>query len=440
MLGQKRAHEVPDYQTIPSKRSKSDSGRWRSWETSNHAGSPTQTMRNASNDTCTPEAGRTATIPLEDSRATPSRSIYFGFIHDALSANPSGLRSHEIFHWLRENRPEAFQERGEEKFRVSLQTTLSAQSNKKEPTIWKYKEGKSKGSGYIWRLPNVEQSAEGAATPHSPHDASEGSPNRDDIVASHEEVQAMASHSPHGLHPGPAPDTSVSTVLIPSRMSESDIPTARPEHDSDLPEAEFASAQKTHREGQSNMVVGPAPSTLEVEALAKEDTQRPPGVMSNASATDQETLFTSVSTHARKPNGNKTTAALHDAAIIADPECQSHRQGEACIFDNKQQLYFGRLVMQLRNLRHQREQLKQEVEGNRSALPDILGLKCKAEQMQSRAQELAQEAEEARQHADSAYQDLASAQEQAKKICSVEGELQQVEQELKEARSELRID
>ncbi|TKA24173.1 hypothetical protein B0A54_17945 [Friedmanniomyces endolithicus] len=176
-----------------------------------------------------------------------------------------------------------------------------------------------------------------------------------------------------------------------------------------MPEAEFAPTQKTHREGQSNIVVGPAPSTLEEEALAKEDTQRPPGVMSTASATDQETLFTSVSTHARKPNGNKTTAALHDAAIIADPECQSHGQDEACISENKQQLYFGRLVMQLRSLRHQREQLKQEVEGNRSALPDILGLKRKAEQLQSRAQELAQQAEEARQHADSAYQDLASA-------------------------------
>jgi len=81
----------------------------------------------------------------------------------------------------------------------------------------------------------------------------------------------MAPHSPHGLHPGPAPDTSVSTVLIPSPMSVSDIPTARPGHDSDMPEAELAPTQKTHREGQSNIVIGPAPSTLEVEALAKED-------------------------------------------------------------------------------------------------------------------------------------------------------------------------
>ncbi|KAK0267353.1 hypothetical protein LTS00_017822 [Friedmanniomyces endolithicus] len=207
-----------------------------------------------------------------------------------------------------------------------------------------------------------------------------------------------------------------------------------------MPVAEVAPTQKTHFEGQSDIVVGPGHSTLEVEALAKEDTQLPPWVMSNASATDQEPLFTSVSMHAHKPNGNRMTAALHDAAIIAGPEYQGHWQDDACISEKEQQLYFGRLVMQLRSLRHQREQLKQEVESNRSNLPNILGLERNAEQMQSRAQELARQAEEARQHADRAYQDLASAQDQAKRFSSAEGKLQQVEQELEEARSKLRID
>jgi len=434
-----RLDDVPDYQTSPSKRSKSDCERWRSWETSNHAAASAQTIGNASTHTYTPESDRTPATPLEERRATPSRSIYFGFIYDALRANPSGLRSHEILDWLHENRPEAFQERGEEKFRVSIQTTLSAQSNKKEPTIWKYKEGKLNGSGYIWTLPDAEQSAEGVAAPQSPHDASKRSPKRDGIVASDEEVQAVAPHSPDGPHPDSAPDTSVSSILVPSRTNISDIPTTRAECDSGSSEAGVAPTQKTPREGQSTVAVGPAHSTLEVEALTKEDTQRLPGVTS-ISATDQEILNTSVFTYARKPNGNGTTAAPHDVAIVAGPENRGHLQDDACMSESRQQLYFGKLVMQLRSLRHKREQLKQEVESNRNTLPDIPALKCNADQMQKRAQELAQQAEEARQEADVACRDLAGAQDEAKKVDSAEGELQQIDQELKEARSELRID
>ncbi|TKA23235.1 hypothetical protein B0A54_17974, partial [Friedmanniomyces endolithicus] len=295
-----------------------------------------------------------------------------------------------------------------------------AQSNKKEPTIWKYKEGKLNGSGYIWTLPDAEQSAEGVAAPQSPHDASKRSPKRDGIVASDEEVQAVAPHSPDGPHPDSAPDTSVSSILVPSRTNISDIPTTRAECDSGSSEAGVAPTQKTPREGQSTVAVGPAHSTLEVEALTKEDTQRLPGVTS-ISATDQEILNTSVFTYARKPNGNGTTAAPHDVAIVAGPENRGHLQDDACMSESRQQLYFGKLVMQLRSLRHKREQLKQEVESNRNTLPDIPALKSNADQMQKRAQELAQQAEEARQEADVACRDLAGAQDEAKKVDSAEG-------------------
>ncbi|TKA46341.1 hypothetical protein B0A55_13779 [Friedmanniomyces simplex] len=108
--------------------------------------------------------------------------------------------------------------------------------------------------------------------------------------------------------------------------------------------------------------------------------------------------------------------------------------------ESRQQLYFGKLVMQLRSLRHKREQLKQEAETNRNTLPDIPALKHNADRMQKRAQELAQQTEEARQRADVACRDLASAHDQAKKVDSAERELQQITQELKEARRELGID
>ncbi|KAK4901390.1 hypothetical protein LTR49_027304 [Elasticomyces elasticus] len=441
MQGQKRAHEVLGYSPSPSKRSKNDAERWRSWETSNHAAAPVQMIGGASNHTYTLESDRTPAKPLEERGATPSRSTYFGFIYDALSANPSGLRSHEIFEWLRENRPIAFKERGEEKFRVSIQTTLSAQSNKKEPTIWKYKEGKSNGSGYIWRLPNAEQTAEGVATTQSPHDVLKTGSKRDGINASNEEAQAITPYPPHRLHPeDSALDTSVSPMLLPLQKNVSDVSTTRAEHDSGSSEAGLAPVQKTPPKGRSAVVVGPARLALEVEALAEEDTQRLPGMTSDASATNKETLNTAVPVPARNPSENRTIVVPHDVVIIDGPEDRGSVQDDACMSESRQQLYFGKLVMQLRSLRHKRELLKQEVESNCNTSPDIPALKCNADQMQKRAQELAQQAEEARQEADIAYRNLASAQDQAKKVESAEEELYQIDQELKEAREELRID
>ncbi|KAK5709012.1 hypothetical protein LTR17_020158 [Elasticomyces elasticus] len=392
--------------------------RWRSWETSNHAAAPVQMIGNASNHTHTPESDRTPAKPLEERTATPSRPTYIGFIYDALSANPSALRSHEIFEWVRENRPKASQERGEEKFRVSIQTTLSAQSNKKQPTIWKYKEGKSNGSGYIWRLPNAEQSAEGVATTQSPHDVLETGPKRDSINASEEEAQAITPHPPHRSHSeDSALDTSVSPMLFPLQKNVSDVSTNRAEHDSGWSEAGLAPIQKAPSKGRSAVV-------------------RLPGMTSNASATDKETLNTAVPMRARNLSGNRTTVVPHDVAIIYGPEDRGSVKDDVCISESRQQLYFGKLVMQLRSLRHKREVLTQEAESTRNTSPGIPALKRNADQMQKRAQELAQQAEEA----DVACRNLASAQDQAKKVKSAEGELYQIDQELKEARNELRID
>ncbi len=80
---------------------------------------------------------------LEERRATTHAGHIFGLIYDALKANFDGLRSHEIFHWLREHRPEAFEE---EKFRIYTQLKLSAVEQKRAIVLEVQRRG-SDGSG-----------------------------------------------------------------------------------------------------------------------------------------------------------------------------------------------------------------------------------------------------------------------------------------------------
>lgn len=142
----------------------------------------------------------------------------------------------------------------------------------------------------------------------------------------------------------------------------------------------------------------------------------------------------------RKIDGNGKVAAPHYAAIVASPKNRGRLQDDTCMLKSRQQLYFGKVVMKLRSLRHKREQVKQDAESIRNTLPNIPALKRNADHTQKWAHELTQQAEAARQGADIACRNLARAQDQAEKVDRAEGELQWIDQELKVARSELRID
>jgi hypothetical protein len=79
---------------------------------------------------------------------TPTRApTYFDLVYDALATNPKRLSANNIFEWLREHRTQNFQECHEKKLRMAIQGTLSAQSNRQQPTVWKYKDDGSEGLG-----------------------------------------------------------------------------------------------------------------------------------------------------------------------------------------------------------------------------------------------------------------------------------------------------
>ncbi|PPJ60831.1 hypothetical protein CBER1_11636 [Cercospora berteroae] len=73
-------------------------------------------------------------------------------ICEALRANPEGLRTQDILKWLEKSRPEAFLDLPRDKSKASLQATLSAQANKKDPKLWRYEVEGSKQLGFVWTL------------------------------------------------------------------------------------------------------------------------------------------------------------------------------------------------------------------------------------------------------------------------------------------------
>ena len=125
----------------PTKRSKDNDGIWR---------------RSTPRPSSTPTTFPADAIPVQDYNVmsgnrdryntpnnrheTPSRaSAYFNLVYDALAANPQGLSSSKVFEWIRNNRPQTLHKYDEKKLRTAIQGTLSAESNKQQPTVWKYK-------------------------------------------------------------------------------------------------------------------------------------------------------------------------------------------------------------------------------------------------------------------------------------------------------------
>jgi hypothetical protein len=152
-------HNVLD---SPAKRSKGNDGRGRQsgWLPAN---TPTTSPaeRTTVRDTIIADSNRKQPSTSENRRSTPTRTpTYFDLIHDALAAHPEGLCSNDVFEWLRKHRPLVFRQYDEKKLRTAVQGTLSAQSDRQQATVWKYKVDNSEGPGYIWKLASAVPSEE----------------------------------------------------------------------------------------------------------------------------------------------------------------------------------------------------------------------------------------------------------------------------------------
>lgn len=93
---------------------------------------------------------------LSKQRATMSRSTCYQYICDALQANPDGLKTYEILNWLKTHRPTVNHEQGEETLKQKVSGALSYYAGRANATIWKFKDTKSQGHAYLWKLADSE--------------------------------------------------------------------------------------------------------------------------------------------------------------------------------------------------------------------------------------------------------------------------------------------
>lgn len=373
-------------------------GRWRSWEDSDGDAGHNENFVELG-QRAKPAMADTSDARLRIQSETPSRPILKNLIRDALSANPGGLRSEEVFHWLKANRPDTLLGRDDESLRASMNSTLSTQSRKKEPAIWKYKDDYSKKSGYIWKLA-ATQGAEGTAESieQREHQILAGNTHQDTIASA---VTLPSSH-PQDKHSSEA----ASGTYTKSFQSDGNDPRATSEERDTVPDASATKGLAHERDDDLSL----APSdTIEPRSAGK-------GWVSEYTARGEDGDIP-VGTEA----GLETLEIMHSSLV-------------------DQQIYFGKIIMRVQELSRRTMDLRMNIDADRVGLADLGELEHKADQMESKAQGLEEAAREARIAADQAAFALQQERSKDVEIKRKEEEVSQISKELAEARAKLNID
>lgn len=373
-------------------------GRWRSWEDPDGDAAHNEHFMEFVQRAKTVMAD-TSEVRSRTQSETPSRPVLKNLIRDALSANPEGLRSEEVFHWLKANRPEALVRRDEESLRASVNSTLSTQSCKKEPAIWKYKDDHSKKSGYIWKLA-ATQDAEGRdeSIEQGEHQILAGNTLQDTIAS----AVALPSSHPQDKHSSEA----ASGTYMKSFQSDGNHSHARSEERDTLPDASATEGLAHERDNDLSLA---AADTVEPRSAGK--------VWGREYSAREEDGDVPIGTEA----GLETIEIMHSSLV-------------------DQQIYFGKIIMRVQELSRQATDLRMNIDADRAGLANLGDLEHKADQMESKAQELEEAAREARIAANQAA--FALQQERSKdiEIKRKEEEVSQISKELAEGRAKLNID
>lgn len=330
---------------------------------------------------------------------TPSRRPLKDLIRDALSSNPRGLRSEEIFQWLKTNRSEALIGRDDEKLRASVNSTLSTQSNKKEPAIWKYKDDHSKKAGYIWRLAGAGNADGEDRTLRSPH---QKVPEDATDVDTSEPAVTTPSIQQRDLH-------SLDTTTYTSAQSPNSD-----EHPLD-----------SHSEAGDTI-----PDTSAAAGFTQKLDDEGRRVTTAAASSQQSSSRSSSRPRAEERYGNITIGS-------GDGDGQNDAFPSPLL---AQQIYYGKLIMEVQALSRKAVELRKEVEADRANLADLDMLEATAEHANLKAQELEKAAQEARAAADEALHDLQLARHKESQIKMKEEELKQASKDFAESRAKLEID
>jgi hypothetical protein len=353
---------------------------------------------------------------LDSARTTPSRTTYFDLIYDALNANQNGLSSNGILEWLQANRQDAFRRYDKNKLRASIQSTLSAQSNKPKPTVWKYKVDGSEGSGYIWRLANTMPLMENATAketsqvPPADDGGRDGSVKFQDVQASGSQVQNSQVAQVDSVDP-------IITQGHDNRKTGSTQTVAT------------ECAEVGGREGAQHEL---------------SDTSR--NVRDIANLMTQTAMETTATTQTEPVSLVQHRTSLQDES---QPGATTTRPGAPTsgtgIFqehsdDHEEQLRLGRLVSRIRDKQKQYRRLKHGIEEERKALPDVKILEENVEQKAGRVADLTRLLEEARQSDKMARSDLEVTTTKITEIETAEREAEQIIADSEKLRSQLGID
>lgn len=167
--------------------------------------------------------------------------------------------------------------------------------------------------------------------------------------------------------------------------------------------------------------------------MKREDLERSKTALSSVSQTpDSDAITTNSATFASDIQQGDTPATR---AIGVEQE------GDNIVSSNTktQQIYYGRLVIELQQKTEECNRLKQELEASRSVLPDIDALKVKAEEADHRVMECENLLEEAREGARIAHEASAAGEARRNFVDTAGRVLDEKIKELEQKRSMLRI-
>jgi hypothetical protein len=373
------------------------------------------------------DGSRSQPKALEKRRKTPTRTPYFALIQDALVANPEGLSSNDVFEWLRTHRPHAFRQYDEKKLRLAVQGTLSAQSNKQHPTVWKYEVDGTEGRGYIWKLASAAPSAEAATARGIPQFPLAVDYSFDDAEGSQEDNRAPESSA------SPAHDSQTAQIrrITPARVQEHDD---RSGNDPQSIETEGAAV---HGHGTQHAV---SDTNQDTEASAHQLAGTTSEPLSTAQAKSLKTGQPQTHTQEEEEPGSAMERPDSAASDVGGANRHHDILKGSLDSDHEAQLHYGKLVSKIRKMKDQCEHKIQKIDAERNALPDMEILEKNVKETAEKVAEFRRVYEEACQSAETARKDLEVTTNKISEIENAEREVEQLKAVSKELRSQLGID
>ena len=399
----------------PTKRRKGNDGTWRHSE-SLQSSTPTASLAIViPSEDCNITSGNPDRYNTPSNRHdTPSRaSAYFNLVYDALAANPQGLSSLKVFEWVRDNRPQTLHKYDEERLRTAIQGTLSAQSNKRQPTVWKYKDDGSDELGYIWKLADTVPLLEHTSTEKEPQ-----------LVPAIDDINAW-SRDCLGDEQASAPLSAARRSHTCQARDETPVTTQTQktsvDNDGQTPGTE--SVAVTHEVNTEHVDPCVTPSTgILGHELALAISEPTTGLKSTSQILVQQQPHVSGGTHIDAIVGGPSLSASDTEMTLAN----GVGSGESDDSDSEVQRQTAKLASELRKVRRRRDRLKMEIATRTHALPDRKVMEENDVQAKERVTKLLNLLEEARQAAATASRELEATDNETQQIKTAEQELGQV--------------